>query len=1133
MRIALAFLIASACFGAAPVVTNITFDGIGDSSFRVMADYDAPFITVRVYAAVAPAACTTGQLFIQTAGGGSYFKYGFPASISGLLPSTLYNVCPEASLDEISWSAAVSAQVTTTAQNSTPVLPTNTTPTWPTPSGSVLPVTACVDLQSTLLAARRGDTVRMAHGLSCTGNYYLPADQDAITFTSADVRTSDSRITVPMVNPFTEDMEVRIGTFEGDCLPGNRISVSVCRASHGWMRGAIYYVHLVDATHVQLMDAVNGNPVVPGWVQPTAVDTTGDTITLPTGVFAPDGLFSALENGGFSNSIQANLEVQFHSTGTLPAPLVVDTTYYLAGCTSKARPNNSPCVTQILSTSGGSVVNLTTAGTGTLTIVERGTTASTFYLSPAPSSNGQYITWTTDGTLPPVNTRITPGDAGQMADIKQNVIVGAADWSIVAFPLAHNWRIRGLKQTTGTSTQYLTTLNPGTYSRLFHTQIDTENVFMDQCYIHGQGYPQRMGADSQQPITWQGRNVGFINCYMDGLDYWRGFATGFAPSVISTTVARLATGSSVSGPSIYGTVSTSAVTNITITAGSGITGNGKVFINMSGTMQVILPNSISGVSCTNTGISCAITNAATPTFPVDGNGLRASCPLATLTYTAGNLTAVTDEVAAGQCEVAGIAEGTNMWDAGGGPGPYLFNNNYISGAGLMLHFDDSGGPLLIRTGFVVTRNFWDTLDKYVTGQSGSDTLFYRNRQPLEWKGGQQIDANGNIFRGNYSDGSATSSLTVTPRAGGVVTDITLRNIWFKQTGSGMNLCAPVVGNDAPVSKPCQRQFYDNILMETNGFTKHVTLPRLQNGAGWVFDQSYANEDPVVNRITYWKPLGNNPRFLQWVYLPIGKFEIKNSVIARSGGGDTSGAGLLFANENITGCVSSCAGLDSIALLNAATQTRTFSGNAIVPSWSDTYTSSPPPVTSVSLATVCTELGGVLSGTNCPGGAQSLFFGAATVAQRWADLKYVDPDNGDFHLDPTSPLIGAGVAGANIGVDFDELLNANGVVRSVVITPSTSSALMCFIAPDAKDVYLGVSTDAGATWTYPTTVTGTAGARCGTVTGLLGATAYLGRVLGYYDQTAALGFSGGMLTTQSFTTALGAASFRGAARVGVR
>src|SRR6185369_2882293 len=100
-------------------------------------------------------------------------------------------------------------------------------------------------------------------------------------------------------------------------------------------------------------------------------------------------------------------------------------------------------------------------------------------------------------------------------------------------------------------------------------------------------------------------------------------------------------------------------------------------------------------------------------------------------------------------------------------------------------------------------------------KGASDGLRYGHRNSLEWKGGQRMKVDGNIFQGSFSEVSpACVTIAMTPRSGGYVTDFDFTNNTVIGCG-GTSVPAPI-DSQHPVSKPAQRTRVANNLFLLNG-----------------------------------------------------------------------------------------------------------------------------------------------------------------------------------------------------------------------------------------------------------------------------------------------------------------------------
>lgn len=1086
----LLFLLA-VCVWGAPTVSSITFDGIGDSSVRVIFN-STSYNVFRIR--YGTASCSGGTGTVQTNGTSpsTYVLYGATGNLAGLAPSTPYHVCPETSSDGgATWSTGADATFTTLARTTTlPIAPAAVSTTFPAQSGATLTVASnCSDLQAKLDTASddqglgMSDTVIIPTAPTCTGYYTTKRASDSLSFTPSDVVTSNSTIAVASAS-FSPNQEVRLSTGSPNtgCLPGMLIFPYGlnCDKGGGWRKGGRYYVHIVDGAHVQILDAPSGNPVVPGWINFTA-DATADTITfLPTWQTPCGFTYLAASAGtncgagglGPYGSIPANTVIQLVSTGTLPGGLSANTNYFLlGGCSMTAVL--SPCVSQLSLTSGGAAINITSAGTGTHTIVDQG--LGTMYIAPAPTQSGPWVLIKTSGTLPPAGTKIDPSLwSGQMAVI-QNASSLVTTPSFQPGILAHNWRMLGITFNTGTNNDYLTSTDPRPYCGGPSTLQDSSFIIFDQVWIHGPGYPNRFGCRTQAAnMNLDGFNVGFINYYFDNFDFWKPWYSGLAPTRASASQVTATAGVGHGGNF---TTTTTATTTINFTGGA-TTGTAYVYFKMDGTMEVLAATSTTG-NCSTTGTTCNFTTTGSPAFPATGGGPgdRSSClKLFTIALSGGAVTSVS-AADASTTSNPGTTEGSNTIIAGNGPGPYILSNGYFSGAGLPMHYDDSGGPFLPRSDFTVNRNYFTTPAKYQSTQSGSDGLRYFNRQIIEWKGGQRIQMDGDIFDNCFIEVNSVGACSVvTPRGGGYVTDWDVTNNSFLNTGGGTEIATPV-DSLQPDSKPAARQRIQNNLALIDAWHHYNSIPGVANPNGIFNYGGYGSEDILINHNTVYNELGTSPGFIHWVLYPVGGMTVQNNVYFYTG--DAA----MIQNESNTNCPGNDKAFADCAFTAGPGNTSYgFDANLIIPSWAATQTQTGFEPT----ATVCGAFG-TWTGSACSPNPLSILLplGASQPANV-ALVKF----NADYSLDPTSPYHHSENDGTDPGYNPITLKAAQGAMDFTSVTPASNGATFAYYdwfgTGEICNVFVGTGAITSAT---PTPDSGTGNSRSTNVIGLATNTLY--------------------------------------------
>jgi len=1085
MKLALVFLLASCAF-AQPVVTSVSVDGIGHSSARVVFVSNGTFNSARVR--INTSSCTGGSGgFVEGTATADFINSAETVNLGGLASNTTYNVCPELSANGgTTWTTggATTSFLTLAAPNpdpSIPIPPTAVPTTYPTFGGTTRAVSAdctTTSLQSQINAASYGDIITIPAGAPCNTPVTLPPAPEAVTFT---VHTSDGVVTSAGLGA-TNGMHVRMstGTANGSCLPGMEIWPygQNCDHAGGWRKGEDFWVvntGVSGANTFQLALSSGGAAVLPGNFLNFTATVSGSTISFNADVRSnSNGLTS------YGWTWLTGYPVQMVTTGTLPAGLSVNTDYYAVTRCSDAyhSPTADPplpvCTTQVSLTNGGSAVTITDVGSGVHSFVGHG--IGTTYIMPWPPANSwiQIRTATADSSLPPVGVKINgPAASALMPKINQATTF-TPTYSLSTGILSHNWWIGpGVEFTTATNSDYLTTVDPRPYESLIHTGIDSANIILDRDYIHGQGYPNRLGPVA---LTWDGTNTGIINSWLSQLDYWHPTANqqegGWFPSWTATT-ATFGPGNTHYGLRSVTTLGNSVLTVTGGTVSGGGCGSGNngacVYFDMAGTLQFLLPQGMTG-TCTvggaspppcNVSTSSAPTTTSIPTVSIGGYNLAAGEAIGTVYFTAGVVTNVANN--GNSFGSLFDSEGTQAIVAGNGPGPYVFANNYISGTGIPLHFDDSGGTFLPRADYTVQRNFWNTPLTQMQGGLISDGLRYGHRQPLEWKGGSRLRIDGNIFNNNFAEDNPNSVfVAMTPRSQGYVTDVDFTNNSFLNGPGGTDVCLPIDSHQ-PQSKPCQRiRVQNNLFSLHNGWT-YYALDATTSRLGWIWHGGYGSEDFIANHNTILDNRGTATEFLHWLTTPTEGVSVTNNILFTSDGRNG-----IQPEWNATTGAYLCSG-NGITAANCmfaqppGTPKYTFAGNLLVPSW----TNSSVPNGASDPGTICAAFGGTFS-TVCSGGLFPNMILGVDVPTRIANVLWNNQPS-IMNLHSTSPGIsGAAVKlstdGFDVGADIDALNAAQGQVSNVrTRSTSTTGTIVSFLAPDTFGCTVDVSGNNFSTW----------------------------------------------------------------------
>ena len=252
------------------------------------------------------------------------------------------------------------------------------------------------------------------------------------------------------------------------------------------------------------------------------------------------------------------------NNGTLPAGLSLDTDYCLkTGCTNVIK-----CATQISVTADDTAVTITSAGTGTHTLTNKGkrdalrssVASGKLILRDHPHRHTGFFStaeWSKDRPFLPTRHGHT-ATRGVYASGINLLSTGA---------LSHNYRFIGLELTTSQTgaADIATTVNPRPHGRLMALGQDSGNIIFDRTYIHGRGYPDRLGPVA---IVWNGFNTAFVNSYLDQLDYWQPRIAGFTPSFNATSVT-LTAGSGYGSRTLHPVTTSATVVAITGGAATG------------------------------------------------------------------------------------------------------------------------------------------------------------------------------------------------------------------------------------------------------------------------------------------------------------------------------------------------------------------------------------------------------------------------------------------------------------------------------------------------------------------------------------------------------------------------------------
>jgi hypothetical protein len=802
--------------------------------------------------------------------------------------------------------------------------------------------------------------------------------------------------------------------------------------------------------NTKLATAVNNRGS--GWVitlAPGLFDTTSETCMQPpidpgAMPFAPANVNTSTNQITVTGALTAGEQIRFAPYGGACLPstnpsaggfcqlrgnLIQGVLYYVLNPTSGGGTTSF----QVAATVGGSAIALSDSGSGTS------------YVVPLPAAGGPQIiirTSTPDNAFCPPGVRCM-GSVWVSAMATINVTGGL--WTSVngsAGPLifqtnvgAHDIRFVGIEMTnTDASSLATTSTDPRPTLAYFYSNVADAptRIIIDRSYIHGLGYPNRI----YRPIYgFDGKYMAIINSDLEKWDFWRPWLDSGTPG--TRGFAQTISGSQVStGAGTYhmGTATcTASGLSVTFTGGTA-SGTAKAYFSMNCTPTYVIPAGLTA-TCAGTGSDgtntrfCVVMTAATPDYLRDVNGGYGSGPIAGITLASGTPTGAGNEYGYGASIY--LTEGTQGLIAGWGPGPYQMYNNYLEGAGLLWHWDDSAGGLSVGSGYVLQRNTFFVDPKYITGGPQSDGLDYKQRNGPEWKTGTNALIDGNTWTNYFAAVSSEGcAIELTARAAGIDSDFEIRNNTFTNGACMVQAIGGLATGGQQQPKPFQRLWvHNNLDISANGWTQFSAADRTY-AIPYPFSVGYAMEDIIVEHNTIFDNRGPDPSFIHLIGSPEGNVEIRNNIFwinndHGSYGLDTEGFG-----GNTPQCNGNAKAAMDCAFVQGIGNTQyTFAQNALV----GYYANSQNLTGSVDPTVLASQYAG-LPVLVAPGSTPQ------------SNLQYVgfsNPSAKNFRLmkNPASPYLLQATDVTDIGVNQEALDAAQGVVynpRKLSITQSSAS-----------------------------------------------------------------------------------------------
>jgi hypothetical protein len=764
---------------------------------------------------------TTG---LETGPGGQIYAYtpsntygvdnqvsGFSFNLYGLAPSTTYYYCVETSLNGAAWPDGPTACPTpssfTTAalpavHPAYPASPKIFSTAYPDTTGYtvVTIATDCSDLQTRLNTAAAaqpatGTVIQIPVGTFCTGSYTLPADPTVKTLATSATVGSTGVITLTG-HGLTDGEKIRTA---GD--PPGHLAL---------LPGVDYYVHVIDANTFQIAATLGGPAISLASGNISSVSTTNSTLTVQ------------YDNFGVKNG-----EVmQFASTGSLPSPLVANTTYYVVNANRTDQRSF-----QVSTTSGGSPITLTNAGSGAITMYYPGTSWS---FMPWTGTSKKIIIRSAapDSKLPPAGVEINPEWAGSMAGFKLNQPMGGTlgnypPLSLAAAALAHDYTIGpGIEWTTANTMSDMNTVaDPGGFQGWLQIYPTNSDIIFDRNYFTTPDFYVSIGRAF---IAFDGNDVGFVNNYVEHWNNWTGGyrnpssgTVGWHVTSPDSTHLSWAPGSLTTGPM---TCTNPGTVNATLSG----TGTGAWLIGLSldcKTLEFFLPTGSTVTSVTG-WTNWTQTQSAAPAWPqtsLYGNARDSMFRLSWGSLSSGSLTTVNDQ-SQGEGRYGYPADASNRVISGLGPGPFEIENNYMEGTGITWHFDDSNsfgqptgnGNLFCGSyhpsNITFERNYITSDKRTILDGPWSDGNRYFHRNHIECKNCSIFKADGNIIEYDFDDVTAGGGpLTFMATRCGAGSDFNISDNTIRHAQDGLIANGGIASN-SPVPPTTRRLWLHNNLV---------------------------------------------------------------------------------------------------------------------------------------------------------------------------------------------------------------------------------------------------------------------------------------------------------------------------------
>ena len=684
--------------------------------------------------------------------------------------------------------------------------------------------------------------------------------------------------------------------------------------------------------------------------------------------------------------------------------------------------------------------------------------------------------------LPPTGVRLGPDALAQYLPNMPNLqmldpIAGANGTSLIYFaPLAANYWFQNIAFSTDPSVAANTNqLDPIGFYSFLGTDPANTGITFNQCAFVPAPPPSR-----SKLITWNGSNMAVTNSYQSGLDWWQPF--------LSTSAAASFTASSLTIPALTyswvgsgGSIGTKQSCSnpggsVSITGGTA-SGTFYVWMNADCSLSAQFPTGTAA-----TGSNITVSTASTPAYPTYSytsptysTVTRANysvIPLAPGTLVNGAITSFTENDPGTSAQALESGNGFSM----GWPGPFLFDNDYMQGAGIAgIFMSDSltnqnspcGSVNLCPQHFIPgnltqTRSTVTTNPCYFYDSACWNGGNYYWRSVNEVRQGKWVLQDGNVFGPFFSQVSeGECALHETFNGGGSSfpsypsyadsSEWTFTNNTCLQTASAgiTTTLEQNAANGLPIKDILIR---NNLFLNDNGWAQTAVNQPFASGKSYKQDSTTACP---YGHLTAWGGTGLNFVFdhntvfgqggclslLDWqrnslssgLWLTNNIFNLVNDPGPL---GSPWTTGTLYTAWNAADACNVTQGNSMFTCLNSFN----WKGNVVLATWTNSLPGSQVEFNSAQISAVQSAL------------PVSYWPSANSLAARIAQIGWFNAATANFRLASNSPYISGSTAssdGLDVGVNMDQLEQHQGKVSNVrVISATSTSATIGFYAPDS-------------------------------------------------------------------------------------